>query len=123
MQVPTTVLSRKDEITTDFLKLVDKHIDDLVNERVGRRFHATDFAKLLFIHPRHLTNTVHLVTGTSQCDIVEGKLIYEMKLLLNNTSLPIADIGVRFGFNDAANFTKFFKGMEGRTPSSFRKSL
>jgi AraC family transcriptional regulator, regulatory protein of adaptative response / methylphosphotriester-DNA alkyltransferase methyltransferase len=117
MKTQETLISRNAEITSDFLKLVDTHIDDLLHQRVNRRFHASDFAKLLFIHPRHLTNTIHLVTGISPCDIVEGKLIHEIKVLLKDKTLAIADIGIRFGFNDAANFTKFFKGTAAIDPA------
>ncbi|MGK4567548.1 hypothetical protein [Flavobacterium sp. 3HN19-14] len=71
MPIPKKLLSRKDEITSDFLKLVDVHLQDLLNRKISRKFHSKDFAALLFIHPGHLTNTIKLTTGKSPCDFME----------------------------------------------------
>ncbi len=121
-KIPVTVLSRKNEITNEFLKLTDQHINDLLQSRVHRRFHATDFGALLFIHPRHLSNTIKLTTGKSPCDIMEEKIVSAAKHLLLQTNLSIADIASQFGYKDATNFIKFFKGMTGITPLQYRKA-
>lgn len=120
--IPKKVLSRKDEITTDFLKLVEKHIDELMKGVAGKRYSATDFAGMLFIHPRHLTNTLKLTINSSTCEIMENRILNEAQQLLNETNLSIADIGLKFAFNEPTNFTKFFKGMAGITPLQYRKS-
>lgn len=120
--IPQKVLNRKDEITRDFLLLADQHMDDLLQQRTDKRYSTSDFAKLLFIAPRHLTNTIKLTTGKSPCDIMEERMVVEAESLLLNTELPIADISFRFGYNDTTNFIKFFKGMTGITPLQFRKA-
>ena len=119
--IPVKVLSRKDEITAAFFKLADKHIDDLLQSRVHRKFHAKDFGALLFVHPRHLTNTIKLTTGKSPCDIMEEKMITVAKDLLLNTQCSVADIGYKLGYNEATNFIKFFKGLAGISPLQYRK--
>ncbi len=121
MPVPATILSRKDEITSQFLRLAQQHVTDLLQGRATKRYHATDFAKLLFIHPRHLTNTITLTTGQSPCDIMETLITEAVQKLLRETQLPVADIGSKFGYDDPSNFTKFFKGMTGITPLQYRK--
>lgn len=121
MPVPKKILSRKDEIAADFLKLMDKHIDSLLSGKATKRYCATDYAKLLFIHPRHLTNTLHEATGKSPCDYMEERITLEAKKLLDDRKLSIADVGAVFGYDDASNFTKFFKGMTGVTPRAYRK--
>ncbi|MES2486051.1 MAG: helix-turn-helix domain-containing protein [Bacteroidota bacterium] len=121
--IPAKILSRKDEITAGFLKIADTHIADLMEGRALKRYHAKDFGALLFIHPRHLTNTIHLTLNTSPCDIMEERILAEAKKLLANTTLSIADIGMRFAYNDPTNFTKFFKSMTGITPLQYRKQL
>lgn len=120
--IPKKVLSRKDEITSDFLKLVEKHIDELMKGVAGKRYSATDFAGMLFIHPRHLTNTLKLTINSSTCEIMENRILNEAQQLLNETDLSIADIGLKFAFNEPTNFTKFFKGMAGITPLQYRKN-
>ena len=119
--IPAKILSRKDEITADFLKIADSHIADLMAGRALKRYHAKDFGALLFIHPRHLTNTLHLTLNTSPCDVMEERILAEAKRLLDTTTLSIADIGMRFAYNDPTNFTKFFKSMTGITPLQYRK--
>lgn len=120
--IPKKVLSRKDEITSDFLKLVEKHIDELMKGVAGKRYSATDFAGMLFIHPRHLTNTLKLTINSSTCEIMENRILNEAQQLLNETDLSIADIGLKFAFDEPTNFTKFFKGMAGITPLQYRKN-
>lgn len=121
MPIPEKLLLRKDEITADFLKIVDAHINELINGKIERRYHATDFGKLLFIHPGHLTNTLKLTTGKSPCDFMEERIMVEAEKLLKETDVSIADIGIKFGYEDPTNFIKFFKGMIGVTPLQYRK--
>lgn len=121
--LPRKILSRKDEITADFFSLMENHVQELLDGKTNRRMHAADFGQLLFIHPRHLTNTIKLTTGKSPCDFMEERLLLESQKLLAETTLSIADIAFRFGYNEPTNFTKFFKGMCGITPREFRKRL
>lgn len=118
--IPAKFLSRKDEITANFLDLLNRHVNELVAGRVSKRLSASDFGKLLFIHPRHLTTTIKLTTGKSPCDFMEERLILESQKFLRETEMQIADIGFRLGYNDPSNFTKFYKGMTGHTPKQFR---
>lgn len=121
MELPQKLMGRKEEITTQFLQLVDEHVNALLQGKAIRRYAATDFAKLLFIHPRHLTNTIKLTTGKSPCDFMEERLLLESSRMLTTTTLSVADIGSVFGYNDPANFIRFFKGMSGITPLQYRK--
>jgi AraC-like DNA-binding protein len=121
-KIPEKILSRKDEITADFMKLVDDHIEELMSGKATRRFHTQDFGAKLFIHPRHLTNTLKLTLDTSVCEVMEDRILAEAVILLKETTLSIADIGVKFGYSEPTNFTKFFKSMTGITPLQYRKS-
>ncbi|OYQ43503.1 hypothetical protein CHU92_03320 [Flavobacterium cyanobacteriorum] len=120
--IPKKILTRKDEITAGFLQLLESHIQDIVQGKEPKRMHASDFGKQMFIHPRHLTNTIKLTTGKSPCDFLEERFLAESQKMLAETDMPIADIAMRFGFNEPTNFTKFFKGMCGLTPRAFRKN-
>jgi AraC family transcriptional regulator of adaptative response / methylphosphotriester-DNA alkyltransferase methyltransferase len=121
MVLPQQQLARKDEITAEFLKMVDEHMNGLVNQNVLQRMSTKDFAGKLFIAPRHLTNTIKLTTGKSPCDIMEERIMTEAQKMLLETNLSVADIGYRFSYKDPTNFTKFFKGMAGITPLQYRK--
>jgi AraC family transcriptional regulator of adaptative response / methylphosphotriester-DNA alkyltransferase methyltransferase len=121
--LPAKILSRKDEIAADFLRLAEQHLANLMSGRAAKRFHAKNFAELLFIHPRHLTNTIHLTLNTSPCEIMEDRIMDEAKIMLENTALSIAEIGQKFAYSEATNFTKFFKSMSGITPLQYRKQF
>lgn len=119
MTLPKKILSRQTEITHDFLKEVDKHLEDILAGKADKMYHIKDFAALLFIHPVHLSNTIKLTTGHSPCYFFEEKLMAEAKRLLQDKRITIADIAERLTF-DTSNFTKFFKRFEGVTPSAYR---
>lgn len=123
MQQPQKQVLRPEEITADFLQLMEKHISDLLHRKAEHRFHTSDFAGRLFIHPRHLTNTIKQTTGKSPCDFMEERIVEEAQKMLKDTTLSIADIGASFAWDDPTNFTKFFKGMTGQTPLQYRKSV
>ena len=123
MPIPQKVLSRKDEITSQFLALVDKHMDDIKHARAEHLMHTKSFADLLFVHPVHLSNTIKLTTGKSPCDHLEAGLLEESKRLLETTDLSIADVAYRLNYSAPTNFVKFFKGMAGITPLQYRKRL
>lgn len=120
--LPKKLLSRKDEITAGFFRLMEQHIDDLLHNRVDELYHAKQFAALLFIHPRHLSNTIKLTTGRSPCDFMEERITAETQKLLLETDLSIAEVAARFAYFEPTNFIKFFKGMTGITPLQYRKA-
>lgn len=120
--IPANYITRKDEITAQFIEMAEQHIAALMDGTVTKRYTAADFGNRLFIHPRHLTNTLGLTLNTSVCDYMEGRFIEEINKLLLQTKLPVAEIGMRFAYQDASNFTKFYKGMTGITPKEFRKN-
>ncbi|MFP9112977.1 helix-turn-helix domain-containing protein [Flavobacterium sp. RHBU_3] len=122
-KIPEKILSRKDEITAGFLKLVDTHIADLMSGKATRRLHAQDFGAKLFIHPRHLTNTLKLTMNSSVCEVMEERILAESVTLIKETTLSIAEIGQKFGYDEPTNFTKFFKSMTGITPLQYRKRV
>jgi AraC-like DNA-binding protein len=63
--LPKKILARQHEIFADYLRELDKHLDDVVHERVEVMLEVRDFAELLHIHPTHLTNTIKQTTGKS----------------------------------------------------------
>ncbi|MEX8546201.1 MAG: helix-turn-helix domain-containing protein [Mucilaginibacter sp.] len=123
MPLPKKVLSRKDEITADFLRLFDQYVDDLLHQRATVRFHTSHFAAMLFIHPIHLTNTIKLTTGKSPCEIMEERLLEEAQKMLRQTEMSVADISYKLAYGEPTNFIKFYKSMTGTTPLRYRKAL
>jgi len=120
--IPKKILARQHEITVDYLKAVDKHLDDLMNNRVMDMLEIRDFADQLHIHPIHLSNTIKLATGKSPCWFFEEKIMTIAKNMLADQRLSINQVATRLTF-DPSNFTKFFKRFEGVTPRQYREEL
>ena len=123
MPIPHKILTRKDEITSRFFELLEKHIEEIMSGKVEKRFKIKDFAGLLFIHPTHFSNTIKLTTGYSPCHFAEERTMDEARKLLYDTSMSIAEISYKLTFNEPTNFTKFFKSFEGLTPKQYRNKI
>jgi len=119
--IPKKILARQHEIFADYLKELDKHLDDIVNERVVDMFEIRDFAEILHIHPTHLTNTIKLTTGKPPCFFFEEKIMAIAKDMIQQHK-PIKEVAFKLTF-DASNFTKFFKRFEGVTPKEYRERV
>lgn len=113
---------RPDEITTDFLKIMDNNLQELIDGKTDDYLDIHKIAEMLFIHPTHLSNTIKDVTGKSPCDICNEKTIAVAKGLLDNPNLTISEIAFKLTY-EPTNFTKYFKKFSGETPSEYRKKV
>jgi AraC-like DNA-binding protein len=118
-QVPPVVSARQKEIADQYTMEIDRHVADLKAGLADRVYEIRDLARLLHLHPVHLSNTVKEVTGKSTCDIFEERLLEISKELLLTTNLAIGAIARQLTY-DPSNFTKFFKQFTGTTPKQFR---
>ena len=121
MKIPQKFFARQHEIAADYLKALDKHLDDIVSGRETEMFEIRDFAALLHVHPTHFSNTIKSATGYSPCYFFEERLMEISKSMLHNISMPIAEIA-RILTYDPSNFTKFFKHFAGQTPKQYREA-
>lgn len=110
---------RRQEITSGFIKELDKHLADLKAGRLEKSWEINDFADLLFITPAHLSDTIKEVLGKSPCDVYEEGMVRISKELLLNTNKTIGEIALTLTY-DPSNFTKFFKRYAGMKPKEFR---
>jgi AraC-like DNA-binding protein len=83
---------------------------------------VADFARALGVTPTHLTRVCNQTCGRSASDLLHDRLIFEARLMLSETKLPVARIAETLGFNSAAYFTRAFQQRTGKTPTAFRRS-
>ncbi|WP_029288809.1 AraC family transcriptional regulator [Pedobacter sp. R20-19] len=121
MKLPQKFFARRHEITADYLKELDKHLDDIVSGRTTEMFEVRDFAELLHVHPTHFSNTIKEATGYSPCFFFEERLMEISKSMLQNANTPISEIARSLTY-DPSNFTKFFKHFAGQTPKQYREA-
>lgn len=121
-QIPDNYISRKEEITAQFMQVLNDHLDYFMAGRAMKMYELKDIAKIMCLHPVHISNVVKLHTGHHACYFYERRILEEAKKLLADPSLSIKNIAHKLDY-DVSNFTKFFKRFTGETPSSYRKSL
>jgi AraC family transcriptional regulator of adaptative response / methylphosphotriester-DNA alkyltransferase methyltransferase len=116
----STISVRQRQIVSQYLQQLDRHLADLKVGKAHKTFEIKDLADLLFVSPKHLSNTIQEVLGKSPCDIYEERLIEISKELILTTDYTISHIAQTLTY-DPSNFTKFFKSYEGITPKQFRE--
>jgi AraC family transcriptional regulator of adaptative response / methylphosphotriester-DNA alkyltransferase methyltransferase len=122
IKLPKKIMLRQREITADYLMAVDKHLEDILANRVMDMYEIRDFADDMHIDARHLSNTIKLVTGQSPCYFYEEKIMDIARKQLRETNVPVSEIAIRLTY-DPSNFVKFFKRFEGSTPKKYREKM
>ena len=115
----TNAITRPEQLKDEYVRLIDQHLNDLVEHRAVKMHEIEDFAALLFIHPIHLSNTIKEFTGVSACGIYQTQIMDVAKGLLRNSNLTIRQIALTLTF-EPSQFTKWFKKYAGTTPKQYR---
>lgn len=109
-----TPLTREEEITGNFLALVDEHCEQQ---------HSLDwYASKLCLSTRHVANTVKQTLDMTASSCIEHALIQRAKSLLFTSTMSIQEIADRLGFQNQSHFGTYFKRHEGISPAAFRKN-
>lgn len=97
-----------------FQQLLDQHI----NKR-----NANFYCDKLGISYKVLNDTSKELTGITIKKFIDKNLMIKAKQRLSLGNLNIAEISYLLGFEEATNFTKFFKKQTNLSPSEFQKEL
>lgn len=93
----------------------------LIEENYQNNLRVNDYADMLAITPNHLTQLVKQVTGKTSIELMQEKLIVEVKRLLLHTNMTISEIAELMHFPDQSYFSKYFKKISGISPMQYRK--
>ena len=77
------------------------------------------YARRLGYSARTLSRATQEAVGRSAKQYVDDRVVLEAKRLLAHTVLTVAECARRTGFDDPANFSKFFRARAGLTPGAF----
>jgi AraC-like DNA-binding protein len=98
----------------------------LFRQAVERDFAASrqvaHYARQLGYSARTLTRATLAATGAGAKEFIDARVLLEAKRLLAHSDLTVMQCGHQLGFQDAANFSKFFEQRAGLTPGAFRAS-
>jgi len=108
----------KSEYLHRIKQFIRMHLDD---ERLGPEW----IARSQNISTRYL----HMLFETEPCSVsrfIQKQRLEQCRLALSSDSYAdssVADVGYRFGFQDASHFSRAFKAEYGQTPAQYRKCL
>lgn len=108
-------LTRYEQLAHNFKLLVEKHF---IEKRT-----VNEYAELLCISPKHLSDVVSATFGRSPLQIILDILLLEAKVQLKATDKSISEIAYYLKFDDQPHFTNFIKRRTGFSPLELRKKL
>jgi len=95
----------------------------LLEENFRLLHKVSDYADLLYVTPKYLSEILKNVTGRTAVDIIQERIILEAKRLFIHSDLSAKEIAYFLSFDDPSHFSKFFKNNTGFSPNDFRQSL
>jgi len=91
-----------------------------IEQEYVRWHQVAQYARHLGCSEKSLNRATFEVVGMNAKTLLMNRIILEARRLLAHTSLPVATIGDRLGFDEATNFVKAFRRETGMTPGKFR---
>lgn len=107
--------NRQEELLKKFISLIHTHCS---SER-----EAGFYADQLCISTKYLTDICTSLTGKSTKKLIDEFVLLEIKVLLQNTELPIQEISDRLNFPDQSYLGRYFKRHAKSSPSEYRKNF
>jgi AraC-like DNA-binding protein len=107
--------TRSMKITNQFKHLVEKNFITIRS--------VQQYAELLHLTPKHLSEVIKEHTGKSPRDLINDMLLLEAKVLLGSTDKTVTEIAHTLCFEDQSHFSHFIKNQTGCTPLELRKKL
>jgi len=115
--------NRPEAIVDQFHRVLGEQFRHRAGADVHPLVDAQQLADRLHLHPKHLGAMVKQQTGRTVGEWITERRLTEARTLLHRTDLAVADVAYQLGFQEATNFTKYFKKHTGHTPSQYRQGL
>lgn len=111
----TKAQSRAYAIFDQFIRLVSAHY----KQERSVEWYSSEMC----LTPKHLSEVVKQVSGRTAGQWITTLVMIEIKSLLSNTSLSIKEITDEMNFPNQSFLGKYFKNVEGISPSDFRRKV
>lgn len=92
----------------------------LVDANYKKKHSVADYADILAIAPKTLTNKFKRLNLPQPNEIIKSRIILEAKRLLVHTPKSAKEIAYDLGYDDPAYFSRLFYIKTGETPSKFK---
>lgn len=100
---------------------------DLVRSRLHQLLHKGDASRELLAEALGMSSrTLHRKlqeAGTSYRDLLDGLRLDRVRALLRDSTLTIAQVAERAGFDESHSFARWFRQLTGIAPSEFRQGV
>ncbi len=106
--------SRREELLTRFISLVDIHY------KAERS--VAFYARELCVSPKHLSAVLKEISGKTAGEWIDYRVILEAKIMLRKSGMTIQEISLELNFSNQSFFGKYFKHYTGMSPREYRMS-
>ncbi len=100
-----------------------RNFSRLVNIHYKEKHSVADYADLLNLAPKTLSNKFHKLNLENPNEMIKNRIVLEAKRLLLYSELTIKEIAFQLGYEDPAYFNRTFTQKSGKTPAAFRKEI
>lgn len=100
-----------------------RRAEDFLHAYFAKPLTLEAIASAAGVHPAHLARTFRLQYGYSVGDHIRRLRLEAARALVENGSVPLADIAAACGFSDQSHLTRLFRKCYGVTPAAFRREL
>ncbi|SEM40328.1 AraC-type DNA-binding protein [Chitinophaga rupis] len=111
LQQPTKPAGRPLQLVAAFKKLVEAHFLTIRT--------VQQYADLLHVSAKHLSEQVKHATGENALTIIHQRIFREAEYLLHTSDFSIKEIADQLNFDTSSHFSRFFKHFAGVNPSEF----
>ena len=120
----TRIYKEQSELTTFDKKQLDivRDYNYLVETNFKTKKQVADYAEMLNKSPKTLSNLFKKYNEKSPLQIIQDRTILEARRLLRHSDQSIKEIAYEIGYEDIQSFSRFFKKLEGVSPSEFKKN-
>ncbi len=92
----------------------------LVEKNFKTTHTVAEYAAMLNKSPKTLSNLFSKLADKTPLQYIQDRRLLEAKRLLNFSDMHIKEIAYEIGFEDSQTFGRFFKKMEGVSPTEFK---
>lgn len=107
---------QKEESNIDIIR----EYNYLVETHYKEKHSVSHYADMLNKSPKTLANLFKKSGNQTPLFYIKNRIMLEARRLLSYTDKPISEIGYELGFTDVQVFSRFFKNIEGISPTEFK---
>lgn len=93
-----------------------------IEAHLGESITLTDVANSLYLSPAYFSRLFRTRTGMTFSAWLAERRIARARQYLEETSLPVAAISSKVGYQEANSFTRLFRSATGLSPTEYRKA-